>query len=135
MLFRSKEYNFLKNFNLLKEKSNNGNIILDYVDLKHPFLSIFITNPPPWFIINKGCKMLILYNDSNASVKSIQYYQKELLKQLNYKINMMKEEKKERKHLNWKQEYVNDLFKVLKKKLENRFDQAYKRIEMKKDLD
>ena len=78
--------------------------------------------------------MLILYNDSNASVKSIQYYQKELLKQLNCKINMMKEEKKERKHLNWKQEYVNDLFKVLKKKLENRFDQAYKRIEMKKEL-
>ena len=129
-----KEYNFLTIFNLLKEKSNNGNIILDYVDLKHPFLSIFITNPPPWFIINKGCKMLILYNDSNASVKSIQYYQKELLKQLNCKINMMKEEKKERKHLNWKQEYVNDLFKVLKKKLENRFDQAYKRIEMKKEL-
>ena len=127
-----KGYNFLNNFELLKEKSNNGNVILDYVDLKHPFLPIFITNPPPWFIINKGCKMLILYNNSNTSVKSIQYYQKELLKQINSKINIMKEENNERKNLNKKQEYINDLFSILKKKLDNQFDHAYKRLDTKK---
>ena len=44
----------------------------------------------------------------------------------------MKEENNERKNLNKKQEYINDLFSILKKKLDNQFDHAYKRLDTKK---
>ena len=42
------------------------------------------------------------------------------------------EENNERKNLNKKQEYINDLFSILKKKLDNQFDHAYKRLDTKK---
>ena len=128
----SGDFNFFKMSKKLKEKSFNDKINLDNVDISHPYWPIFITNPPPWLLLTHGCRMLILCNNSESTYKDVQMYQKEIIQQLNKRLNRIKNEKKEYKELIEKHERINDVFSTLKKKLQDKFDSAQKVLDARK---
>ncbi len=47
---------------IMKDISYNDKVVMDIMDLNKNYLPIFITNPPPNFIIADNCKVMILYN-------------------------------------------------------------------------
>ena len=55
------EQNYLSYLKTLKDISYNDKILLDSIDLRHPFFPMFITNPPPWFILSEDTKILVLF--------------------------------------------------------------------------
>jgi len=74
------EQGYMDNLKILRDFSYNDKVVLDYTDIRKPHLPIFITNPPPGFILNKECKILVLYHytHKNKGLKDFQqlYLQK-----------------------------------------------------------
>ena len=64
------------------ERSLNGKSNRDCVDITHPYLPVFITNPPPWFILPKKTSILILYNFDENKSNLIFEFQKNLLEKI-----------------------------------------------------
>ena len=126
------DFNFFKMSKKLKEKSFNGKINLDTVDIYHPYWPIFITNPPPWLLLTSNCRMLVLCNNTESSYKDVQMYQKDIINELNKRLNEIKKEKKEYKNLIEKHEKVNDVFNTVKRKIQEKFDSAQRYLEVKR---
>ena len=77
--FQEKNLYYIKK---MIERSLNGKSNSDCVDITHPYLPVFITNPPPWFILPKKTSILILYNFDENKSNFIFEFQKNLLEKI-----------------------------------------------------
>ena len=77
--FQEKNLYYIKK---MIERSLNGKSNRDCVDITHPYLPVFITNPPPWFILPKKTSILILYNFDENKSNFIFEFQKNLLEKI-----------------------------------------------------
>ena len=74
--FQEKNLYYIKK---MIERSLNGKSNRNCVDITQPYIPVFITNPPPWFILPKKTNILILYNFDENKSNFIFEFQKNLL--------------------------------------------------------
>ena len=124
--------NYLSYLNQLKHNSYNDKILLEHLDLHHPFFPMFITNPPPWLILTSGIKLLILfYHEPNPS-NDLTIFQKVFCKA---KRKSKKEyfgtgiNQKNRVLLNQRQNNFFMTLNLFKEKIQAKYTQAFKNLE------
>lgn len=127
------EQDFIANLKTLKEASYNDKILLDYIDLRHPLLPIFITNPPPWFILCEDIQLLVLYYNTTDKIGDLTSFQRKYAR-----MNKMANPKdvfgtaiahQNRVVLNQRQENFYQTMNVFKEKIQLQYTEAYKKIE------
>jgi hypothetical protein len=130
------EQGYTDNLKVLRDISYNDKVILDYVDFNKPHLPIFITNPPPNFIINDNCKILVLHHFS-PKISGVRDFQKKLLEQrfankLNIKHITKHISNPTKIRLVESQENFFLYINILKEKLKKSYTDSLKNLENKK---
>lgn len=126
------EQDYLSYLRMLKDISYNDKILLDSLDLRHPFFPIFITNPPPWFILTQGVRILVLFFHEPNIENDLMMFQKQFCR-------TQRKGKKEyfgtginqrnKVLLNQRQENFYLTLNVFKEKIQKKYTDAFKELE------
>jgi hypothetical protein len=131
------EMGYADNLRILRDISNNNKVVLDYVDMRRPHLPIFITNPPPGFMIDDKCKVMVMYHYSPKTV-GLKNFQEYLNRQSdkrfsvrNIKIPTNLNDQVEKQQLINSQDNFYFYVNTLKERIKKQYTQAFKVIEQK----
>ena len=126
------EQNYLSYLKTLKDISYNDKILLDSIDLRHPFFPMFITNPPPWFILSEDTKILVLFFHEPNTENGLTKFQKQICR-------VVRKKKKEyfgtginqrnKVLLNQRQDNFYLTLNIFKEKIQQKYTEAFKDIE------
>jgi hypothetical protein len=130
-----KEMGYADNIRILRDISNNDKVVLDYVDIRKPHLPIFITNPPPGFVIDDKCKVMVMYHYS-PKIVGLKNFQDLLdgqgdkrLTSKNNKTNPYLNNHVEKQQLVNSQDNFYFYVNSLKERIRKQYNQAFKVIE------
>lgn len=130
-----KEMGYADNIRILRDISNNDKVVLDYVDMRKPHLPIFITNPPPGFVIDDKCKVMVMYHYS-PKIVGLKNFQDLLDRQgdkrltsKNYKTNPNLNNNVGKQQLVNSQDNFYFYVNSLKERIRKQYNQAFKVIE------
>jgi hypothetical protein len=121
------DYGFFSKYDIIKDISYNDKIVIDQMELSKSFMPIFITNPPPDFIITRDCKIMILYqmpkDDKKEKKNSTVLNLKNLFGESNFKHKISKA------NLRHREEKILLYQKILKTKIMKRINDQYMAID------
>jgi hypothetical protein len=122
--FQEKNLYYIKK---MIERSYNGKSNRNCVDITQPYLPVFITNPPPWFILPKKTNILILYNFDENKNKIIFEFQKNLLEKIQRRQKKFSTVNK-RLNIRKRQSNVFNAIYGLKEKMKEKFINEFREV-------
>ncbi len=122
--FQEKNLYYIKK---MIERSYNGKSNRNCVDITQPYLPVFITNPPPWFILPKKTNILILYNFDENKNKIIFEFQKNLLEKIQRRQKKFSTVNK-RLNIRKRQSSVFNAIYGLKEKMKEKFINEFREV-------